>query len=170
MLQDSTTSLLQDSTTSLLQDLQETSDSLLQDLQETSDSTTSLLQDSTTSLLQDSTTQDVSTSSVNDQLEPPTKRRRVQKSSEDKIPLPEPFLLPKHYQSDVETTLETGKMTAETTSAFITSIKGAILVYKKYPTGRDLEMVAKTIVRKYKFLASPVGTPYVSKYVILFLV
>ena len=129
-----------------------------------------MLQDSTTSLLQDSTTQDVSTSSVNDKLEPPTKRRRVQKSSEDKIPLPEPFPLPKHYRSDVETTLETGKMTAETTSAFITSIKGAILVYKKYPTGRDLEMVAKTIVRKYKFLASPVGTPYVSKYVILFLV
>ena len=65
---------------------------------------------------------------------------------------------PSHYhRSDVEKTLATGKMTAETTSAFITSIKGAILVYKKYPTRRDLEMVAKTIVRKYRFLASPVA-------------
>ncbi len=81
--------------------------------------------------------------------EPPKKKRKILKCADDKIPLPEPFPLPKHYRSDVEHALQVGQMTRETTSSFITAITGAILVYKKYPTGKDLEMVARTIVRKY---------------------
>ena len=84
------------------------------------------------------------------------------KTEDDAVPLPDPFPLPKHYRADVEVALANGKMTKETTSSFLSSIASAMLVYKRYPTHDDYVGVARTILQKYSFMASPVGTPYVS--------
>lgn len=53
-------------------------------------------------------------------------------------------------------------MTKDTTSDFLSSIAGAIFVYKRYPTRDDYTVVARAIIAKYPFMSSPVGTPYVS--------
>ena len=74
------------------------------------------------------------------------------KNEDDAIPLPDPFPLPKHYCADVEVALASGKMTMETMSAFLSA---AMLVYKHI-------CVARSVVQKYSFMASPAGTPHVS--------
>ena len=66
-------------------------------------------------------------------------------------------LLPKHYRTDVAS----GKTTKDTTAAFMSAIAAAMLVYKHYPTLEDKICVAQSIIAKYKFMASPIGTPYV---------
>ena len=91
-----------------------------------------------------------------------SKRIKLNKTDDDAIPLPNPFLLPKHFRADVEVALKSGKMTKETESAFLSAVASSMLIYKRYPTKDDYILVARTIVEKYKFMASPVGTPYVS--------
>ena len=44
------------------------------------------------------------------------KRFAPVKSEDDNTPLPSPFPLPKHYRSDVELALHTGKMTKDSMS------------------------------------------------------
>jgi hypothetical protein len=90
------------------------------------------------------------------------KRPKFVKTEDDAVPLPSPFPLPKHYRADVEVSLANGKMTETTTSSFLSSIASAMLVYKRYPTRDDYVGVAQTILQKYSFMASPIGTPYVS--------
>lgn len=90
------------------------------------------------------------------------KRPKLVKTKDDAIPLPSPFPLPKHYRADVEVALANGKMTKTTTCSFLSSVASAMLVYKRYPTHDDYVEVAKTVVQKYTFMASPIGTPYVS--------
>ena len=90
------------------------------------------------------------------------KRTKVLKMKDDATPLPDPFPLPKHYRTDVEVALASGKMTKETMSAFLSAVAGAMLVFKRYPTRDDYVCVARTVVLKYGFMASPVGTPHVS--------
>lgn len=90
------------------------------------------------------------------------KRPKYEKTADDAIPLPDPFPLPKHYRTDVELALASGKMTKDTTAAFMSAIAAAMLVYKRYPTREDKICVARSIIAKYKFMASPIGTPYVS--------
>ena len=92
----------------------------------------------------------------------PSKKRKFVKTEDDAIPLPDPFSLPKHYRADVEVALASGKMTKETTSAFLSAVAAAMLVYKRYPTREDYICVARSVVQKYSFMASPAGTPYVS--------
>ena len=92
----------------------------------------------------------------------PSKKRKFVKTEDDAIPLPDPFPLPKHYRADVEVALASGKMTKETTSAFLSAVAAAMLVYKRYPTREDYICVARSVVQKYSFMASPAGTPYVS--------
>ena len=95
-----------------------------------------------------------------------SKKLKVRKTSDDAVPLPDPFPLPKHYRIDVETALARGKMTKETMSAFLSAVAGAMLVYKHYPTRDDYVCVARTVVQKYSFMSSPVGTPYVSNKIV----
>ena len=45
-----------------------------------------------------------------------------------KVPLRNPFPLPKNFRSDVELALHTGKMTKETNAGFLSSIASAMLV------------------------------------------
>ena len=90
------------------------------------------------------------------------KRKMVIKSPDDSTPLLKPFPLPKYYRPDVETALETQKMTKETTSAFYSAIASAMLVYKRYPTRDDYIAVGRAITEKYCFFSQPIGTPYVS--------
>ena len=90
------------------------------------------------------------------------KQPKFFKTEDDHAPLPDPFPLPKHFTADVETALATGKMTRETTSSFLSSIAAAMLVHKRYPTKEDYVCVARSVLQKYTFMSSPVGTPYVS--------
>ncbi len=87
---------------------------------------------------------------------------KIVKTEDDALPLPDPFPLPKHYRSDVEVSLAKGKMTKETTSAFLSAVGAAMLVHKRYPTREDYISVSRTVVQKYGFMSSPVGTPYAS--------
>lgn len=90
--------------------------------------------------------------------------KSVVKSPEDAIPLPDPFKLPKNYRPDVGSALSTGKMTMETTKAFLSAIASAMFSYKRYPTNDDYSNVARTIIAKYPFMKSPTGKPHVSVY------
>lgn len=112
------------------------------------------------------TTPEQSTSPVNVDVDCPStpkrKRRKLIKSEDDLIPLPNPFPLPKHFRADVEAALANKKMTMETTAAFYSAIASSMLVFKKYPTPEDYITVGRSIVQKYDFLSQPVGTPYVS--------
>ena len=84
------------------------------------------------------------------------------KSEDDNTPLPSPFPLPKHYRSDVELALHTGKMIKDSMSAFLSSVASAMLVFKRYPTKEDYVNVARSIIEKYDFMSSLAWTPYVS--------
>ena len=90
-----------------------------------------------------------------------SKRRRVVKDSDDYVPLPDPYPLPKHFQADVEMSLNEGKMTRDTNRKFISAIASSILAYKKYPSSEDYINVGRTVLKKYPFLRSPQGTPQV---------
>ncbi len=84
------------------------------------------------------------------------------KDEDDNTPLPQPFPLPKHYRLDVERALASGKMTKDTTCAFLSAVAAAMLVYKQYPSKSDYVNVSRSVVEKYSFFSSPAGTPYVS--------
>lgn len=90
------------------------------------------------------------------------KRPHPDKDEDDTTPLPQPFPLPKHYRLDVERALSSGKMTKDTTCAFLSAVAAAMLVYKRYPSKSDYVNVARSVVEKYSFFSSPAGTPYVS--------
>lgn len=47
------------------------------------------------------------------------KRRRLEKSKEDSIPLPNPYPLPKHYRRNVEEALKRKALTKDTHSHFL---------------------------------------------------
>ncbi len=84
------------------------------------------------------------------------------KTEDDKVPLPDPFELPRNYRPDVVQALESKKMTLGTTSSFLSAIAGSMFTYKRYPTNEDYVNVARVIVQKYPFMKSPTGKPYVS--------
>ena len=94
--------------------------------------------------------------------------KSVVKSPEDNVPLPDPFTLPKNYRPDVASALSTGKMTMETTRAFLSTVASAMFTYKRYPTNDDYSNVARTIITKYPFMKSPTGKPYVSPFHVLY--
>ena len=93
-----------------------------------------------------------------------TKKKRIDKGSDDTVPLPKPFPLPKHYRQDIETALRNKQMTRETRSAFFTAIASSMLNYKRYPTSDDYKNVAQSIITSYEFLGCKAnyGTPEVS--------
>ena len=56
---------------------------------------------------------------------------------DDAIPLPNPFPLPNHYRSEVETALKLGRLSNVTRQAFIARIATLMLNYKRYPSSED---------------------------------
>lgn len=91
------------------------------------------------------------------------KRKSIKKTSEDSIPLPTPFPLPKHYRRDIEVALNAKKMTRETKRAFLSTVASTMLAYKQYPSKEDYTNVATSICQEYTFFKSPIGSPEVSK-------
>lgn len=92
-----------------------------------------------------------------------SRKRKISKTADDSVPLPEPFPLLKHYRKDVEEALKNGKMNKETRSSFLHAVASAMLMYKKYPTRDDYTNVGRSIIASYPFLKSPTqfGTPHV---------
>jgi len=89
--------------------------------------------------------------------------KTISKNKDQDVPLPNPFSLPKNYRSDVTAALETGQMTHETESAFLSAVASSIFKYKKYPTHEDYIDVAMCIIQKYPFMKNTKGKkPYVS--------
>ena len=79
---------------------------------------------------------------------PVTKQvKKIQKTEDDAIPLPDPFPLPKHYRSDVEVALKSQKMTTETRSCFILAVASAMLRYKWYPSRDDYVCIAHAVFK-----------------------
>ena len=91
-------------------------------------------------------------------------KKKVIKTDDDKVPLPDPFPLPKRYRPEVERALKEGVMSNNTRSHFLSAVASAMLTYKMYPTKHDYTCVARTIVRNYSFLKAPpgAGSPHVS--------
>ncbi len=86
----------------------------------------------------------------------------MSKAEDDAAPLPDPFVLPKHFRPDVDSALKLGKMTVSTNKAFLSTVAGSMFSHKRYPDADDYTNVARTIVQKYPFMKSPTGKPYVS--------
>lgn len=85
------------------------------------------------------------------------------KTPDDKIPLPDPYPLPKHFKSAVEADLKSHSMSTSTYRLFISDVASSMLAYKQYPTDEDCTTVTIAIFKEYPFL-KPIGcgTPYVS--------
>ena len=84
-----------------------------------------------------------------------SKKLKAVKEEDDAIPLPNPFPLPNHYHSEVETALKLGRLSNVTRQAFIA---------KRYPSSEDYANVGQAIIMKYPFLKSPVGSSAVCFY------
>ena len=93
---------------------------------------------------------------------PIKKRRTIEKSKEDSVPLPDPFPLPKHYSVEVEMAIKEQKFSNVARQVFIGKVAAAMLFYKRYPTSEDYANVGCTVIQKYPCLKSPIGTPAVS--------
>ena len=94
--------------------------------------------------------------------------KTISKNKDQDVPLPNPFPLPKNYRSDVTAALETGQMTHETESAFLSAVASSIFKYKRYPTKEDYVDVATCIIQKYPFMKNTKSQgkkPYVSDHV-----
>ena len=91
-----------------------------------------------------------------------SKKRKVVKDLDDAVPLPSPYPLPSHYSSNVEAALKQGRLCHVTRQAFLSSVSSSMLSYKRYPTYEDYFNVAHTIIQKYPFMKSPIGSPTVS--------
>lgn len=98
-----------------------------------------------------------------DKIEVPCKKRSM-KTEDDHTPLPDPYPLPKYYRADIEKALATGQLTKEVRSSFLSAVASSMLVFKRFPSRDDYVCVARTIIKKYPFLSSPAGTPYVSNF------
>uniref|UniRef100_A0A1X7T5M6 PB1 domain-containing protein n=1 Tax=Amphimedon queenslandica TaxID=400682 RepID=A0A1X7T5M6_AMPQE len=84
-------------------------------------------------------------------------KKKITKTDDDKIPLPDPFPLPKRYRPEVEKALKAKQMSNKTRSDFLSSVASAILSFKLYPTREDYNCVARSIVKEYPFLKAPPG-------------
>ena len=84
------------------------------------------------------------------------------KSEADKIPLPDPFPLPKHFPHRLETALASKKLTKKEKQTFITEVASCMLRFKRYPDRDDYICVVRAVISKYPFLKPNSGNPYVS--------
>ena len=89
-------------------------------------------------------------------------KKKIQKTEDDAIPLPDPFPLPKHYQRNVEEALKSGKMLTKERRMFLSDVASAMLRYKRYPSRDDYVSVSCAVIQAYLFLKSTSGRPYVS--------
>ena len=76
--------------------------------------------------------------------------------------LSKPFNFPQNFPPEVEGALSTKSMLPRTLNRFLTTIARAIYNEKCYPTAEEYRRVAEETIQRYPFLASPVGSPYVS--------
>ena len=60
-------------------------------------------------------------------------KKKVVKTEDDSIPLPDPFPLPKRYRAEVENALKEGCINKKIRSYFLSSVAASMLTYKKYP-------------------------------------
>ena len=90
--------------------------------------------------------------------------KKVEKSVDDNIPLPDPYPLPKHFKTDVEFHLKQRRMSTHSRRVFLSDIAASMLAYKQYPSKDDYTNVALSVISKYPFLKAPKGSdsPHVS--------
>jgi hypothetical protein len=88
------------------------------------------------------------------------KAKKIMKSKEDAIPLPNPFPLPNSYGAEVDTALKVKQMTTITRQGFTAKVAAAILCYKRYPTPDDYTNVGYTIIKKYPFMKAPLAASF----------
>ena len=74
--------------------------------------------------------------------------------SEDR-PIPQNFPFPAHYTADIELALKVKQVQSRQIAKLVTRIAHVMFDYKRYPTRKEYERVAKQLVDKYPFLASP---------------
>ena len=87
----------------------------------------------------------------------------IKKSKEETTPLPDPFPLPSNFRPDVHACLDNKRITKSARAAFFSSVAASMFQFKRYPTHDDYVAVARQVVSKYPFFASPgLGSPYVS--------
>ena len=84
------------------------------------------------------------------------------KTSDDSIPLPDPFPFPKHYSRGVEEALKNGQLPSRERRLFLSDIAAAMLRYKQYPSRDDYVLVSCAVCKEFPFLKATSGRPYVS--------
>ena len=72
-------------------------------------------------------------------------------------PLPRPFPLPTNYRQAIAHGLKEGKLVGFQKAKLISTVANAILAYKSYPTGDELQHVALQMLKKWPFLAMANG-------------
>ena len=77
-----------------------------------------------------------------------SKKRKAVKTPDDKIPLPDPYPLPKHFKSAVEADLKSRNMSTSTYRLFISDVASSMLAYKQYPTDEDCTTVTRATVTR----------------------
>ena len=102
-----------------------------------------------------------------DDVEVIVSSKKLKAVKEEGDAIPNPFSLPNHYCSEVETVLKLGRLSNVTRQAFIASIVSLMLNYKRYPSSEDYANVGQAIIMKYPFLKSPVSSPAVCFYLLV---
>ena len=75
---------------------------------------------------------------------------------EDDQLIPDPF--PKHYTPDIEIGLQTKNLPSKLQAKFYTRIANVMFMYTKKTRAAEFKEVARQIVKKYLFFASPLDT------------
>ena len=91
------------------------------------------------------------------------------KEEDDTIPLHRSIPLSDHYCFKVETTLKLSRLSNVTRQAIIARIASLNDQLQRYSSSEDYANVGLAILMKYPFLKSPVGSPAVCFYLLLFL-
>ena len=89
-------------------------------------------------------------------------KSKVLKTEEDRIPLPDPYPLPKHYPHGLDEALANKKVSSKQKKHFISEVASSMLRFKRYPDRDDYLCVARSVISKYPFFKPQNGNPYVS--------
>ena len=110
-------------------------------------------------------------SSLDDHIEQPDACQRGCYSSkqkvDDSIPLPEPCPLPKHFKSDVEADLKSGKMSFNSHRVFMSNIASSMLAFKK-SIGEDRTLLQMDIMVSLTYLINTLHSRIMNRYMVPF--
>ena len=74
------------------------------------------------------------------------------KTSDDSIPLPDPFPFPKHYSRGLEQAFKNGQLPRMERRPFLSDIAAAMLCYKQYPSRDGYVLFSCAVCKEFPLL------------------